>query len=99
MGDSPHDLDFRRRVGDDYVIFIPAGKWHNLINTGRLPVALLHLCAPEHPHGTVHETRKTPQNTINNCKLSRIDGMKSIGAMMCSSLHIMALSLDWASWI
>lgn len=59
MGDSPHNLDFRRRVGDDYVIFIPAGKWHNLINTGRLPVKLYSIYAPpEHPHGTVHETKE-----------------------------------------
>ena len=34
------------------VIFIPAGKWHNLINTGCPPQALLIYAPPEHPHGT-----------------------------------------------
>ncbi|MDD4708129.1 MAG: cupin domain-containing protein, partial [Firmicutes bacterium] len=28
MGDSRDRLCYRRRVYDDYVIFIPAGKWH-----------------------------------------------------------------------
>ena len=59
MGDSKYHLDFRRRVYDDYAIFIPAGKWHNLINTGRRPLKLYSIYAPpEHPRGTVHETKE-----------------------------------------
>jgi hypothetical protein len=34
MGDNKDKLDFVEKVYDDYVILIPAGKWHNLINTG-----------------------------------------------------------------
>lgn len=64
MGDSPDDLDFRRAVRDDYVILIPAGKWHNLINTGRVPIKLYSIYAPpEHPHGTVHETKEDAEET------------------------------------
>jgi mannose-6-phosphate isomerase-like protein (cupin superfamily) len=59
MGDSQYNLDFQRRVCDDYVILIPAGKWHNLINTGRKPLKLYSIYAPpEHPWGTVHETKE-----------------------------------------
>jgi mannose-6-phosphate isomerase-like protein (cupin superfamily) len=58
MGDSRDNLDFQREVYDDFVIIIPAGKWHNLINTGDRPLKLYSIYAPpEHPRGTVHETK------------------------------------------
>ena len=58
MGDSQHNLNFQRRVHDDYAVFVPAGKWHNLINTGNKPIKLYSIYAPpEHPKGTVHETK------------------------------------------
>src|SRR5699024_9190416 len=34
MGDSQNELTFQRRVSDDDAIMVPAGKWHNVINTG-----------------------------------------------------------------
>lgn len=59
MGNSKDNLNFRQRVEDDYAIFIPAGKWHNIINTGRTPLKLYSIYAPpEHPHGTVHKTKQ-----------------------------------------
>lgn len=62
MGNSKEKLDFERRVYDDYVIFIPAGKWHNLINTGHKPIKLYSIYAPpEHPHSTVHKTKEIAQ--------------------------------------
>ncbi|NLI61363.1 MAG: cupin domain-containing protein [Clostridiales bacterium] len=62
MGDTRDNLAFQRMVYDDYVIFIPAGKWHNLINTGYKPIKLYSIYAPpEHPHGTVHKTREDAQ--------------------------------------
>ncbi len=43
---------------DDYAIFVPAGTWHNIINTGDEPLKLYSIYAPaEHPHGTVHPTK------------------------------------------
>lgn len=58
MGDKKDKLDFEKRVDDDYAIFIPAGKWHNLINTGNKPIKLYSIYAPpEHPHGTVQKTK------------------------------------------
>ena len=58
MGDTKDNLDFLEKVYDDYVVLIPAGKWHNLINTGSKPIKLYSIYAPpQHPHGTVHNTR------------------------------------------
>jgi len=58
MGSSKDKLDFQTNVREDYIIIIPAGKWHNLINTGNKPIKLYSIYAPpEHPHGTVHVTK------------------------------------------
>ncbi|WP_227940453.1 cupin domain-containing protein [Alkalihalobacillus deserti] len=58
MGDTRDTLDFEERVYDDYAILVPAGKWHNLTNTGNNPLKLYSIYAPpEHPYGTVHETK------------------------------------------
>jgi len=59
MGKSKDDLSFRRRVSDDYAIIIPAGTWHNLVNTGNVPIKLYSIYAPpQHPFGTVHVTKR-----------------------------------------
>ncbi len=58
MGDSENMFDFEEMVYDDYIFIIPAGKWHNLTNTGDTPLKLYSIYAPpNHPHGTVHETK------------------------------------------
>jgi len=58
MGDSKDYLDFRKNVNADYAFIIPAGKWHNLINTGNVPIKLYSIYAPpQHPPGTVHRTK------------------------------------------
>lgn len=58
MGDKKDRLHFQEKVYDDFAIIIPAGKWHNLINTGRKPLKLYSIYAPpQHPFATVHETK------------------------------------------
>lgn len=58
MGDSKDNLDFKKKVCDDYAVIIPANKWHNLINTGSIPLKLYSIYAPpEHPKSTVHKTK------------------------------------------
>lgn len=55
MGDEKDQLTFVRKAGDDDAIFIPTGKWHNIINKGNKPLKMYSIYAkPEHPHGTVH---------------------------------------------
>ena len=59
MGDKKDNFNFQRNVSEDCVILIPAGKWHNLINTGCVPLKLYSIYAPPaHPHGTVHRTKE-----------------------------------------
>jgi mannose-6-phosphate isomerase-like protein (cupin superfamily) len=59
MGKNKNNLNFRKRVYDNYVILIPAGTWHNLYNTGRTPIKLYSIYAPpQHPFGTVHRTKR-----------------------------------------
>lgn len=58
MGDKKDRLNFQERVYDDFAFVIPAGKWHNLINTGNEPLKLYSIYAPpQHPRGTVHVTK------------------------------------------
>lgn len=59
MGDSRDRLWFRQRASAGYVILIPAGTWHNIVNTGCTPLKLYAIYAPpEHPHGTVEKTKE-----------------------------------------
>lgn len=63
MGDCENCLCFQNRVYGDFAIIIPAGKWHNLINTGRVPLKLYSIYAPpQHPFGTVHVTKQDEEH-------------------------------------
>jgi mannose-6-phosphate isomerase-like protein (cupin superfamily) len=58
MGKSKENLNFSRKVNDDSAIIVPAGTWHNLTNTGNVPLKLYSIYAPpNHPFGTVHRTK------------------------------------------
>lgn len=58
MGDRKDRLNFQKKVYDDFAFIIPAGKWHNLINTSYTPLKLYSIYAPpQHPYGTIHETK------------------------------------------
>jgi mannose-6-phosphate isomerase-like protein (cupin superfamily) len=58
MGCCRERLDFRRPVCEDDAVFVPAGTWHNVINTGKTPLKLYAIYAPpHHPQGTVHRTK------------------------------------------
>lgn len=64
MGNKKDHFDFQRAVSDGYAIIIPAGKWHNVINTGCTPLKLYSIYAPpEHPQGTVHKTKENAEET------------------------------------
>ena len=58
MGPSKDDLSFDREVGDDWVILVPAGTWHNITNIGDEPLKVYAIYGPpEHPHGTIHASK------------------------------------------
>jgi len=67
MGNRKDRLDFQEKVYDDFAIIIPAGKWHNLINTGKKPLKLYSIYAPpQHPKGTVHDTKAIAEDAEKN---------------------------------
>lgn len=67
MGEKRDRLDFQEKVCDGFAIIIPAGKWHNLINTGCVPLKLYSIYAPpHHPRGTVHKTKEDAQAAEEN---------------------------------
>ena len=57
MGPSKDNLNYVKDAEDDFAIFVPAGTWHNIINTGTESLKLYSIYSPpEHAHGTIHET-------------------------------------------
>lgn len=62
MGDSKDALDFEENVSDDWAIHVPAGKWHDVINTGDEPLKLYAVYAPvHHAQGIVQETAEAAE--------------------------------------
>lgn len=69
MGNSSDNLNFQREVYEDSAIMIPSGTWHNVINTGNIPLKLYAIYAPpEHPYGTVHKTKSDAEAGKNHYK-------------------------------
>ena len=63
IGDDKNYLNFQKRVESNSAFVIPAGKWHNLINTGNSPLKLYSIYAPQqHPWGTVHKTKEDAEH-------------------------------------
>lgn len=57
MGPTETDLQ-TWDAADDFAIFVPAGTWHNVVNTGTDTLKVYSIYAPpEHPRGTVHVTK------------------------------------------
>lgn len=66
IGDSEDELDIDKIVADDWAIFVPAGKWHNVINEGTEPLKVYSIyAAPDHKPGTVHKTKQDADNDPN----------------------------------
>ena len=58
LGRAADSIDEMHDVADDWAIIVPAGIWHNVVNTGDGDLKLYSLYSPpEHPDGTVHETK------------------------------------------
>ena len=57
MGPAEDNLNFEKDAEDDFAIFVPAGTWHNITNSGEDVLKLYSIYAPgEHDKGTIHET-------------------------------------------
>lgn len=58
MGKNKENLEYQANVSDGFAIMIPAGTWHNVINTGNKPLKLYSIYAPpHHKHGVVQATK------------------------------------------
>ena len=58
LGRADDRIDETHDVEDDWAVIVPAGVWHNVVNTGAGDVKLYSLYSPpEHPAGTVHRTK------------------------------------------
>ena len=58
MGPTEDNLE-TMTASDDDAVFVPAGTWHNLVNSGDEVLKVYSVYAPaEHPHGTVHATKE-----------------------------------------
>lgn len=58
MGTSEDNITLEQEVHDGSAIFIPSGSFHDVVNTGDVPLKMYSIYAPkEHAHGTVHETK------------------------------------------
>ena len=59
MGKEETVLNKKKNVRNGFAVFIPAGTWHNIINTGSTPLKLISVYAPPaHPRGTIHQTKE-----------------------------------------
>jgi len=63
MGPAEDKVTFAKDVSAHDVIFVPAGTWHNIINTGDVDVKIYTLYGPpNHPKGTIHPTQQDAEN-------------------------------------
>jgi len=58
LGPTEDQVEETHDVEDDWAIIIPAGTWHNVVNTGDGDLKVYSLYSPpEHPPNTVHRTK------------------------------------------
>jgi mannose-6-phosphate isomerase-like protein (cupin superfamily) len=58
FGATEDGVDETQDISADWAIIVPAGVWHNVVNTGDEVLKLYSLYSPpEHPAGTVHVTK------------------------------------------
>lgn len=58
LGATEDAIDETYDVEDDWAAIVPAGVWHNVVNTGDGDLKVYSLYSPpEHPDGTVHRTK------------------------------------------
>ena len=76
MGRLKSNLGYRVELGAGFGILIPAGTYHNIVNTGNVPLKLYSVYTPKaHPFGTVDVTRADAEKRESE-KKDKSDGLK-----------------------
>ncbi len=58
MGRLRSNMNYKVPLDSRYAVLIPAGTYHNIINTGRVPLKLYSIYTPKgHPFGTIDKTK------------------------------------------
>lgn len=58
LGPSEDEIEETHHLGADWALVVPAGVWHNVVNTGDAELKLYSLYSPPvHLDGTVHHTK------------------------------------------
>lgn len=63
FGTTEDHVEESRDIKADWALIVPAGVWHNVVNTGDDALKLYSIYAPpEHADGTVHVTKADDQD-------------------------------------
>jgi mannose-6-phosphate isomerase-like protein (cupin superfamily) len=58
FGPDKNTVTEEHDIEDDWAIIVPAGTWHNVINTGDESLKVYSVYSPaDHPAGAIHETK------------------------------------------
>lgn len=58
IGKCENHPEFQHNLREGDAVFVPAGTWHNVVNTGRNDLKVSSVYAPpNHRRGTVHRTK------------------------------------------
>ena len=62
MGTAQNDLQFSAQLREGDAVLVPAGTWHNIINTGRETLKLSSVYGPpDHPRGEIEPRHPAAQ--------------------------------------
>lgn len=57
MGKEEDDLSYEKTIYGNWAVFVPAGYYHRVVNSGDIDLKLYTIYAPaSHPKGTTHKT-------------------------------------------
>lgn len=59
MGNCVDCLQYQAHIAEGYAVIVPVGIWHNIVNTGSVPLKMFTIYAPSlYPHGSIYRTKE-----------------------------------------